>query len=524
VLVFSLPVVLTLGPVVDNDLWWHLRTGQWIAQHKTVPATDPFSSYAQDKPWVAYSWLFGLLMYRLHQGMGLWGIYLYRLLMWLAITLAVLLLARRQNRYIFTCGITGFAICALVPLMQERSWLFSILFYAVTLAVILDVREGKPNRLGWFLPFVYALWANLHIEFVVGLALLGLACAAPLLDRFYLWMIQKRESTIQDRASGRNDRDSPSPADHPFSILNSQSSILDPRQLAWRPLVLLTVLCALATLINPYGIKIYQPVLELPTQRSVYSLVAELKPLPFRKPSDWAVLALAMTAAFRLGQLAARSQLASFEVLLLASSAYFSFQSQREIWLVVLAAVAIVAIRKPTPEPGFSDLKPVADVRFRFLDFSLVAGAVALVTLLAIRTRGVSEEYLDNAVAKAFPVQAAAFVERQNYPGPLANHFDWGGYLIWRLPGHPVSIDGRCNLHTDERIVRSFETWSGSPGWETDPDLVAARLIIGQVSFPLVAKLKRDPDLELVYEDSVAAVFIRHNPELKSARKWNEGN
>ncbi len=29
---------------------------------------------------------------------------------------------------------------------------------------------------------------------------------------------------------------------------------------------------------------------------------------------------------------------------------------------------------------------------------------------------------------------------------PLFNPCGWGGYLIWRLPNMPVSIDGRPNL------------------------------------------------------------------------------
>jgi hypothetical protein len=470
-LVFFLPPALTLRPVVDNDLWWHLRTGQWVAHHKAVPTTDPFSSYGQGEPWVAYSWLFGLLLYGLHQGLGLWGIYFYRLLMSLAITLAVYRLARREDRYIFACALTGLATCALAPLMQERSWLFTILFFALTLDVVLDLREGKPNSLTWFLPAVYALWANLHIEFVVGLALLSLACVAPVLDRLCGW-----------GQSGDNARAAGSPA--------------------WRRLALLTAACALTTLVNPYGINIYRPVLELPTQRSVFYLVEELQSLTFRNPWDWAVLTLAMLAAFSLGR---RSKLSLFEVLLLIVGAYLAFRSRREIWLAVLGSVAIVASGR---QGRGSVLDPQSDWKLIPLRASVVAGVVAMVTLLAIRARGLSEEYFQDAVAKSFPDKAASFVERQGYPGPMANHFDWGGYLIWRLPCHPVSIDGRCNLHTDERIVRCFESWSGSD-WESDPDLAAASLIIGPAHSPLVAELRRDPTLELVYQDPLAVVFVR---------------
>src|SRR5580658_1241227 len=47
--------------ISDPDIWWHLRTGDWILAHRAVPFTDPFSSYGMGKPWIAYSWLFDLV-------------------------------------------------------------------------------------------------------------------------------------------------------------------------------------------------------------------------------------------------------------------------------------------------------------------------------------------------------------------------------------------------------------------------------------------------------------------------------
>src|SRR5919197_4765573 len=57
---YAIPVVVALCPVavpvLDPDIWWHLRVGQWVVEHGTVPQTDPFSQAG--RPWVAYSWLY----------------------------------------------------------------------------------------------------------------------------------------------------------------------------------------------------------------------------------------------------------------------------------------------------------------------------------------------------------------------------------------------------------------------------------------------------------------------------------
>ena len=73
---FSFPGILCLraAHMVDPDIWWHLRTGEWILQHHAVPHTDPFSSIGAGKPWSAYSWLFELLVYQLFLRLGLVGL------------------------------------------------------------------------------------------------------------------------------------------------------------------------------------------------------------------------------------------------------------------------------------------------------------------------------------------------------------------------------------------------------------------------------------------------------------------
>src|SRR5258708_54810 len=65
---------LHVARVNDLDIWWHLRTGEWILQHHAVPHTDPFSSSGAGKPWSAYSWLFELLVLQLFQRVGLAGL------------------------------------------------------------------------------------------------------------------------------------------------------------------------------------------------------------------------------------------------------------------------------------------------------------------------------------------------------------------------------------------------------------------------------------------------------------------
>jgi hypothetical protein len=56
ILLFGL-LAMTARNAVDPDLWWHLRTGQWIMETGHIPRSDPFSFTRAGSPWVSHEWL-----------------------------------------------------------------------------------------------------------------------------------------------------------------------------------------------------------------------------------------------------------------------------------------------------------------------------------------------------------------------------------------------------------------------------------------------------------------------------------
>jgi hypothetical protein len=112
-------------------------------------------------------------------------------------------------------------------------------------------------------------------------------------------------------------------------------------------------------------------------------------------------------------------------------------------------------------------------------------------------------------LAGRYPEAAVRYVEKNHLKGPLYNDFTSGGFLIWRLPSIPVSMDGRTNVHGDERVRHYTNALKGIPGWEKDQDLAKANLIIWTANSPLPALLRCDPRFKEVYEDPQAVVFVR---------------
>ena len=112
-----------------------------------------------------------------------------------------------------------------------------------------------------------------------------------------------------------------------------------------------------------------------------------------------------------------------------------------------------------------------------------------------------------------YPIKAVEHIRKEGYSGPLYNGYNWGGYLIWALPQMPVAIDGRTNLHGDQRIEHFGDVWAALPDAMDDPQLMAAGVVIAPKNSPRASLLLRDTaHFEEVYKDDLARVFVRKQP------------
>lgn len=506
-------LVLTESIKANTDLWWHLRTGEWVVQHRAVPWTDPFSAYGMNKPWAAYSWLFEVTLYAFYRWLGLAGTVVYVLP--ILVALAVVLyraIRRRAGGFVEPIALTSMALLAMARLYSVRPWLFTVLFFAIELdllfRILVDKPEARDYRRLWLLPPLFALWANLHIQFTYGLAVLSLAATSATIEFF----LRKRPGRVAEVAvaqvasgqvAGESSEARAAPAGDGNRGARSLARGIAPRteSRGVRTLWIITGVSFVAALVNPYSWRVYGIVLELMGERTPFRLITELRAPDFRSPLDYLVVMMALFAAFLLGRSVVRSTL--FTGVLLASSTLISLRTVRDEWLIVVVALFIIAAGlRNAARP------PVQLSRAQ----RLAAAVLSLVLIFAVaKARGLSNAALAERVAAAYPVHAAEMVRQSGLAGPLYNDFDWGGYLIWSLPNLPVSMDGRTNVHGDTRLERSVAAWNCLPRWNADSELASARLVMGQAQQPLSTALLSDPRYRLVYRDAVSVVFVRVN-------------
>jgi hypothetical protein len=446
--------------VSDPDIWWHLKTGQYIAEHKSVPHVDPFSYTGAGEPWVAHEWLSEVLLYQFYRTAG-WGglIIIFSAI----ICVAFFLLYLRCGPAPYVAGVaTLCAAWATAPVWGVRPQVLSLLLTSLWL-LILERSERDPKILWWTLPLTL-LWVNLHAGFALGLALSALFLAGE-------WI---------EGALGYSQRTTPH--------LRSAALIL--------------LLDLLIVPLNPNGLRMFSYPIETLRSAAMQNYIAEWASPNFHQPEYWPFLLIA------LGTFAAMSwcprKIRLRDLLLLLVSLYAALCSIRMGPLFVLIAVPLISRRlggwpRSLARPWRQATAVHAPVNAVIV---LAMAAFAGVHILQVIQRQPQSE------AQHFPAKAVAFLQTQPPSGPIFNHYDWGGYLIWNLyPSTPVFIDGRADLYGQQLLDQFAGTYQLKGDWRQTLQRWNIHTVIVPTDSALATGLRSSPGWTVSYEDSQAVIL-----------------
>jgi hypothetical protein len=455
--------------VIDNDIWWHLKVGDWIVEHFAVPHTGILSRTAATRPWVAYSWGYEVLMSFAYKWFGLMGIGLYGTFLTILVAYAVYwMLHRISGRFWIALVLAAITCWAFLFNGMPRPVFFSIALFCVTLALLLEANRTSRVELLYWLPLIFWVWANLHIQFIYGLFLLGLLVGTTLAQRI-------------------------------AESCGITPSFLLPATLPALPLLGVFVACVLATLIGPNFYHPYVAVYEYSKAKFAYDVIIELQPLSFRGSSHYVQLLLTAFGFFAVGW---RRKIDLFKLAMMTVCSLVAYRTMRDAWFVAIPAAACIA--------DFPAAKAEGDAGENWMENLGVAAAVVVLLLVISRGTDFTVRDLDRAISSEYPVNAVNFLRRNPQPGPLYNNLGWGGFLMWYMPDYPVAIDGRNDLYGDELDQLFYASQSAEAGYTTDLYLNEAGVVVLAADLPLAKILTADPRFKLIYQDSLAVVFGRH--------------
>jgi hypothetical protein len=185
------------------------------------------------------------------------------------------------------------------------------------------------------------------------------------------------------------------------------------------------------------------------------------------------------------------------DALLLVPLFWLGLSAQRHMPYFALAATPYIA-------GGLSELwwrwRPAS--RFTLPRPVVVGVGAGLVAMVAASV----------ATAPFAPIETqyptAARAKLAETSGNLLNEYDWGGYLIWRVPERPVFIDGRLFLFLPDVLTDYEEMVFMRPGWHDQLDRHAIAQVLLRPDRPLAVAL-RDMGWTVVSEDASAVLLQR---------------
>jgi hypothetical protein len=471
----------------DGDTGWHIRTGEWILAHHSVPRVDLFSFSKPGQPWFAWEWVWDVCFAVIHGYSGLTGVVFVNIaLLGLVFVLLYRLVCRQTSNSLVALAVTFLAMAASSLHWLARPHLAAWVLLLIFCLVLDELRKGRKH-LFWVLPLLTAVWTNVHGSFFIGIALL-IAYAFGDLAEGWLWSSGESRGAKFQRAR--------------MLFLN-----------AW--------VCSLATLLNPYGIDLHRHVITYLLDTRQLDNIGEFQSISFHLHGAIYFEVMLFLALFAICWCAGKRRVA--DAVIIAAWSHLALMSCRNIPIFALFAAPLVAgmiqdvaTRTATNSSASVIRRLAATIRdlgsdFRELEriprLHLASAGVVLVLALLFTAPNRPGSFVAEYDKHLYPVAALKVLESLGGSRIFADD-QWGDYLIYKLyPRYKVFIDGRSDFYGADFDNRLLDLVNAHYDWQSSLSEFAIDTVLVRADAPLVEALKESRRWSVIYDDGLAIVF-----------------
>ncbi len=462
----------------STDSFWLIQTGLDIMSQMRLPSTDIYSFTHYGKPWVLYQWLFELVVGLIARTGGLQFLQAF-VVVFSAFIFPVLgfqSLVKRGVNFWVAWWVTFAAAAAALTFMTLRPHLVSLLMVYLVLR-LLESHWQKPGwRVLWLAP-LFLIWANCHLMFSVGLAIV----LAYWLSSAGVWIAGRRAAAGDPRRAGNWQR---------FRLLGAAF-----------------VIAVGASLANPYGWDSITYGLLTSGEAFWSAHIGEVMAPDFGDPVGVMILSYIILTILAFMISARRPSPAEGLVFLGLLAA--GLTSYKLLPYFVTASMHGTGLRL---QVGFKHLfasriparlTAVSDYLNRWASTPAYALAVLSLALVFGLTRPV-------LFPPWVPVAAANYLESHPADGHLFCSAKFGSYLIWRFHGQlPVFIDTRFDMYGPEFSNAYFKAHREGVGWRDIFEQHSIQCAMVETGSGIARILNQEPGWKRLYMDRDAAIFTR---------------
>ena len=473
----------------STDEFWHLKTGEYIVQHGFhLPQKDIFTYTAADMDWVNHEWLSQVVFYYTYLLSGFHGFVVFKTLIILFSFIMVYRVCRQRldNPWICLFAVLLGALTSRHTL-YPRPFIFSYLLVPIYLYYLYDLTSNGVRRIHYLIfPILMIFWVNLHGGAILGLLLIGFFLAGAILE--YGW----------DRWIKKND---------PLNGKVVQS------------LFLILELTMAASLLNPYGWKVFELTAKVMGDKMLVQFIGELQPPDFHFTTYY----LAMLIITGLVVLVTFRKLKIHDFFLLAFFGQQSFFHVRHLPLFGITAASIMAVHLGYSLDLLSQRLNLTDWDPKHPSFKqkiLFSGGIlwmAVSILFVNHQLWFNWDFFEGPGYREdnYPVKAADYLMSHDVKGHIFNQINCSGYLMFRLnPKYRIFTDNRFDLFGSKFMPDFYMISEAGPDWQKTLEKyqITCVLINFLDSSKLNTLLENSQDWVKVYQDSSYVIYVKNSP------------
>lgn len=456
ILIFFFSLFMLKFCISDNDYFWHIKAGKYMIDNNTILNTDIFSWSCYSKYWMSHEWLFEVLIYKLSL------ITNKHVLVYCFITtfsLLLMLFLNNKKNYLKNIPFTMIWIVIFFffgGIISPRPQMLSYLFLAFTIYSLYDLWKNPNSRKIYFLPIVTILWANIH----GGSSNLSyLFCLIFMICGLFKFKFSKIEATR-----------------------------LSKKQILKYGTVF--ILCILAIMINPHGIKMLLYPYQNMADNLMLSNIAEWQSSSLNTWSHYPYFIICLLIFFIMLFSKKKIQLIDFILFLVAL--FLGLKSIRFwIYIYIIATYFIFNY--------ISDKKYDKGSSLVLIIFSLLLCLAFFLDYKVILSNTNQKFVSDNIIS----------VIKRESPKRLYNNYDYGGYLIYK--DISVFVDGRCDLYSKYNYSDYISISNLGKNYQKLIDKYKFDYFLVDSKFSIYYYLKDNYDYKLLVSDNGLYLFKKVN-------------
>ena len=484
--------LMALTPIDhENDIFWQLKMGEKIWHEHYFPVKDIFSFTAYGDLWTLEEWIPSTIFYVLNHYYGVAVLILFKaLLVTLTFSLFFLLFNKLKiNLYI------SFLVFLLAALVNTRGvWvvfpsIFEYLFLVLTIFVIEYFKEANFKYTAIFLSLLSLLWANSHGSFF----LLTFVIVCYILGSLLVDKIKQRYPSYQPVGL----------------VLNKVQRIR---------LLIVASISLITPFISPNGYFLFIYPFRISLSKFT-GYVGEYQ--KYWVIWNWDFNDFVHGFTFILIVLLIFLFLISIKKLnpidLLLAAVFTGLASIAVRHVAIFALVALFIISKYI-SVWFGEYRGYFK-RSLTKDLLLILFIVCFSYFYKTHIAPFGFDLKETG----YPKELAEFVNKHKIAGNMFNHYNYGGYLIWKMPDYKVFIDGRLEMYLGQVGQDYLVILNGQDGYQNLLDKYRVNFIIAYNIDPIVGRLVDDQDWRYISSVSQYVLFVKNSTQNQQIIKqfWN---